>query len=55
MCNLSDGLIERTVEQERQKTVIGMLKEGIDYTVISRITTYPVERIKESAKQQHLI
>ena len=67
MCNLSDGVFEEGVaqgqqigetkgtEKERLRNTIGMIQEGIDYAVISRITSYSVERITEIAKQNHLI
>ena len=71
MCNLSDGVFEEGVakgiaqgqqigetkgtEKERLRNTIGMIQEGIDYAVISRITSYSVERITEIAKQHHLI
>ena len=42
-------------EKERLRNTIGMIQEGIDYAVISRITSYSVERITEIAKQNHLI
>ena len=41
-------------EKERLRNTIGMIQEGIDYAVISRITSYSIERITEIAKQHHL-
>lgn len=37
------------------KTIIGMIKAGIEYPLIMKATNYPIDRIEEIAKQHNLI
>ena len=41
-------------EKERLRMAINLLKEGLEYPMIARVTSYSVERITEIAKQHHL-
>ncbi len=43
MCNLSEGIFE----QEQQKIIINMNKEGLPFEMISRVTGATVEKIKD--------
>ena len=51
---LAEGLAEGLV-QGINKTIIGMLKKGLDYTLISEVTGVTIDAIQDLAKKNHLI
>ena len=51
---LAEGLAEGLV-QGINKTIIGMLKKGLDYALISEVTGVTIDAIQDLAKKNHLI
>lgn len=52
--NLKDTFKEGE-ENGINKTIIGMIKAGIEYPLIAKSTNYSIDKIKKIAKQQNLI
>ena len=50
MCNLSEGLIEMGIEQEKMKLVQLMLEEGEEIDKIQKYTGYSIQKLKEIEK-----
>ena len=47
--------IAKGFEKGMTSTIIGMIREGIDFSVIAKITSYSIEQIQQIAKDNQLI
>ena len=71
MCNLSEGIFERGIEQRTEQAIeqgteqgieqgesgmiLSMLKKGYDLTSIADISQWSIKKIEQLAKAHHLL
>jgi len=54
MCNLSEGIADRTREDEKKKTILRLLKEGASLHMLVAATEWPQEKVAEFLHSKNL-